>query len=118
MEEAKSREELAAFSKLYAKLFPVIIKLASDIDLIQRKLFTLLCFQIVRWFSSSQIYEHPDVESLLDSLIEGAQNKNNTAQRQLCSEAVAEFAEWTLKKMTDKEIETNPSNIKSLIRRI
>jgi hypothetical protein len=36
----------------------------------------------------------------------------------LCSDAVAEFAKWTLKQMTDSEIESNPANIKSLIRRI
>jgi hypothetical protein len=65
-------EEMAAFAKLYAKLFPVMIKLATDIELIPRQLFKPLCFQIVRWFSSSKIYEHPEVESLLESLIEGA----------------------------------------------
>lgn len=38
--------------------------------------------------------------------------------RQLCSNAVAEFAKWSLKQMSDREIEGNPANIKSLIRRI
>ena len=80
-QESNSQEEMAAFAKLYAKLFPVIIKLATEFDLISRQLFEPLCYQIVRWFSSSKIYEHPEVESLLDSLIEGAQNKNNTSLR-------------------------------------
>jgi DNA-dependent protein kinase catalytic subunit len=115
---APSHDEMAAFAKLYAKLFPVIIKLATDAELIPRQLFEPLCFQIVRWFSSSKVYEHPEVESLLDSLVEGAQNKNNTSLRQLCSNAVAEFAKWSLKQMTDKEVEENPANIKSLVRRI
>jgi len=116
--EAVDHEEMAAFAKLYAKLFPVLIKLATDVELVPRQLFKPLCFQIVRWFSSSKVYEHPEVESLLDSLIEGAQNKNNTTLRLLCSEAVAEFAKWSLKQMSDKEIEENPANINSLIRRI
>jgi DNA-dependent protein kinase catalytic subunit len=68
----KESENMAAFAKLYAKLFPVIIRLATEIELISRQLFQPLCFQIVRWFSSSKIYEHPEVESLLDALIEGA----------------------------------------------
>jgi hypothetical protein len=72
----------------------------------------------VRWFSSSRVYEHPEVESLLDSLIEGAASRNNSALREICSNAVAEFAKWSLKQMTDREIKENPSNIKSLIRRI
>lgn len=62
---------MAAFAKLYAKLFPVIIRLATEIEEISRQLFEPLVFQIVRWFSSSKIYEHPEVESLLDALIEG-----------------------------------------------
>ena len=118
LQDERSKEEMAAFAKLYAKLFPVIIKLATEIELITRQLFEPLCFQIVRWFSSSKIYEHPEVESLLDSLIEGAQNKNNTSLRLLCSNGVAEFAKWSLKQMTDAEIAENPANIKSLIRRI
>jgi hypothetical protein len=54
----------------------------------------------------------------LDSLIEGAQNKNNTSLRNLCSNAVAEFAKWSIKQMSEEELNTNPINIKSLIRRI
>jgi hypothetical protein len=72
----------------------------------------------VRWFSSSRVYEHPEVESLLDALIEGASSRNNSALRDMCSNAVAEFAKWSLKQMTDKDIKENPANIKSLVRRI
>ena len=111
-------EEMAAFAKLYGKLFPVIIKLATDVEAVPRQLFQPLCFQIVRWFSSSKVSEHPEVESLLEALIEGAQNKKNASLRQLCGSAVAEFARWSLKQMTDKEISENPANIKSLLRRI
>jgi|LauGreDrversion4_2_1035121.scaffolds.fasta_scaffold175371_3 DNA-dependent protein kinase catalytic subunit len=68
----KDREDMAAFAKLYAKLFPVIIRLATEIEQISRQLFEPLVFQIVHWFSSSKIYEHPEVESLLDALIEGS----------------------------------------------
>jgi hypothetical protein len=64
------------------------------------------------------MYEHPEVESLLDALIEGASSRNNSALREMCSNAVAEFAKWSLKQMTDKDIKENPNNIKSLIRRI
>ena len=58
------------------------------------------------------------MESLLDALIEGASSRNNSALRDLCSNAVAEFAKWSLKQMKDKDIQENPNNIKSLIRRI
>lgn len=83
-----------------------------------RILYQPLVFQIVRWFSSSRVYEHPEVESLLDALLEGAASRSNSALRDLCSSAVAEFAKWSLKQMSDKDIKENPNNIKSLIRRI
>lgn len=51
-------------------------------------------------------------------MIEGAASRNNSALRELCSNAVAEFAKWSLKQMSDKDIQENPVNIKSLIRRI
>jgi DNA-dependent protein kinase catalytic subunit len=114
----EAEKDIAPFAKIYQKLFPVVIQLACDTEQIARSLFEPLIFQIVRWFSSSRVYEHPEVESLLDSLIEGAASRNNSALREICSNAVAEFAKWSLKQMTDKEIKENPNNIKSLIRRI
>jgi diacylglycerol kinase len=41
---AKKAEDMAAFAKLYAKLFPVIIRLATEIEQISRQLFEPLCF--------------------------------------------------------------------------
>lgn len=80
----------------------------------------------MRWFSSSKIYEHPEVESLLDALIQGAQSRNNTTQREMCANAVAVFASWSLKDMkantssnADQTTATVvPANIYSLIRRV
>ena len=89
--------EIAPFAKIYKKLFPIIIRLATENELISRQLFEPLIFQIVRWFSSSRMYEHPEVESLLDALIDGASSKNNSTLRDMCSNAVAEFAKWNLK---------------------
>lgn len=72
----------------------------------------------MRWFASSKIYENAAVESLLDALIDGAQSRNNSTLREMCSNAVAVFAEWSLHGKTEIEISDNQSNIKSLIRRI
>lgn len=57
------------------------------------------------------------MESLLDALIDGAQSRNNSTLREMCSNAVAVFAEWSLKNETD-EASDGQSNIKSLVRRI
>ncbi|CDW71353.1 dna-dependent protein kinase catalytic subunit [Stylonychia lemnae] len=114
----QQQQEVAPFAKIYKKLFPVMIHLATEVENISRQLFEPLIFQIVRWFSNSTVYDHPEVESLLEALIDGASSRNNSASRDLCSNAVAEFAKWSLKQMTDKNIKENPNNIKSLIRRI
>ena len=37
-------KDTAPFAKIYAKLFPVIIKLATEIELISRQLFEPLVF--------------------------------------------------------------------------
>jgi len=51
----------------------------------------------VRWFASSRVYEHPEVESLLNALVEGSGSKNNQSLRDLCSSCVQEFAKWSVK---------------------
>jgi hypothetical protein len=43
------------------------------------------------------MYEHPEVESLLDALIDGTARKNNSTLRDMCGNVVAEFAKWNLK---------------------
>lgn len=40
----KESEDIAPFAKIYAKLFPVIIRLATEIELISRQLFEPLIF--------------------------------------------------------------------------
>jgi len=111
-------QEQASYSKIYSKLFPTLIALATEVEQISRQLFEELCFQIVRWFANSRTHLHPDVESLLDALVEGASSKSNSELRDFCSRCVAQFAKWSLKQLTDKEISQSPANIKSLIRRI
>ena len=96
----------------------MIIKLATEVEEEPRKLFQSLIFQIVRWFSSSKVDENAEVESLFDALIEGSQSRNNSALREICCNAVAVFAQWTLKHSNDEEIKNIPVNIKSLLRRI
>lgn len=116
-------EQKAAFAKLYSKLFPVIIRLATEIEQISRQLFEPLVFQLVRWFSRYRINEHAEVEYLLDALIEGAQSRNNYTLREMCSNAVAEFASWSLRTPAQPNKRGEPdvvdsTNIRSLVRRI
>ena len=44
VQKEQAYEDSAAFAKLYAKLFPVIIRLATEIEQISRQLFEPLCF--------------------------------------------------------------------------
>ena len=88
----------------------------------------------MRWFSRYKISEHTEVEYLLDALIEGAQSRNNYTLREMCSNAVAEFANWSLRHALQESQDrtpqqqadgdqlhsqdVDPTNIRSLVRRI
>lgn len=100
----------------------MIIRLATETEQISRQLFEPLCFQLVRWFSRYRINEHTEVEYLLDAMIEGAQSRNNYTLREMCSNAVAEFATWSLRHSHQESQSPNdggdPTNIRSLVRRI
>ena len=122
LQDAGRCEQKAAFAKLYSKLFPVIIRLATEEEQISRQLFEPLCFQLVRWFSRYRISEHVEVEYLLDALIEGAQSRNNFTLREMCSNAVAEFASWSLRHSqaavaSSDSPEFEFANIRSLVRK-
>ena len=94
------KRQIEAFGKIYARIFPVMLDIASDTELVSRQLFEPLVFQIIRWFASSRVYEHSEVMALLDAILEGSASKNNAQLRDLGAKCVAEFASWSLKQMS------------------
>ncbi|OMJ94285.1 hypothetical protein SteCoe_2629 [Stentor coeruleus] len=79
------------FAKIYNNVFPVVYKLATDVELIIRQMFEPLSKQLVRWFARSFSYENPETMALLDALVDGVCNQSNNMQRVLASECIGEF---------------------------
>lgn len=79
------------FAKIYNNVFPVVYKLATDVELIVRQMFEPLSKQLVRWFARSFDYENPETMALLDALVDSVCNQSNNMQRVLASECIGEF---------------------------
>lgn len=109
----RSTQVVIPFGKIYQHLFPVVYRLATDVEIVARQLFEPLAKQLVRWFARSRSHEQPETMALIDALIECVCNPSNSALRNLASECIGEFSRYV--------IMYNPSpliNFKSLIRRI
>jgi hypothetical protein len=110
---AGRRDNTIPYAKLYEKLFPLIYKLATDIETFPRQLFEPLSRQLVRWFAKSRSYEHPETMALLDCLMESASSSTNASLRTFGSSCLGEFARCVINNRSDPD-----STFKSIIRRI
>lgn len=110
---AGRKDNTIPYAKLYEKLFPLIYKLATDIETFARQLFEPLSKQLVRWFAKSRSYEHPETMALLDCLMESASSPTNAALRTFGSSCLGEFARCVINNKSDPD-----STFKSIIRRI
>lgn len=54
---------------LYRRIFPGVLQLACDPDQVTRQLFLTLAFQVIHWFTNSQMYENPDTMVLLEAIM-------------------------------------------------
>eukprot|EP00754_Rhynchopus_humris_P021508 Rhum_TRINITY_DN14748_c2_g1::Rhum_TRINITY_DN14748_c2_g1_i2::g.114593::m.114593/K06642/PRKDC; DNA-dependent protein kinase catalytic subunit len=103
--EQKKRAE--DFTRLNSKLYPVVLKLATDAEPIAKQLFSKLLFQLVRWCTKNVHYESADTMVLLDAIVEGLSSSSDGHLRELCSAACAEFVKYSIKyglKTADRNI--------------
>lgn len=54
---------------LYRRIFPGVLQLACDPDQVTRQLFLTLAFQVIHWFTNSQMFENPDTMVLLEAIM-------------------------------------------------
>ena len=101
------------FSKIYQHIFPVVYRLATDLEILARQLFEPLSKQLVRWFAKSCRYEQAETMALLDSLIESVCSPGNSGLRNLASECIGEFCRYVILYNAEPM-----ANFKSVIRRV
>ncbi|KAI1889250.1 hypothetical protein AGOR_G00177210 [Albula goreensis] len=74
---------------LYKHIFPVLLRLACDVDQVTRQLYQPLVMQMIHWFTNNKKFESQDTVLLLEAILS-----------------------------TPKQQEKSPANIKSLFKRI
>ncbi|KAK6293153.1 hypothetical protein J4Q44_G00366540 [Coregonus suidteri] len=103
---------------LHKRLFPVLLRLACDVDQITRQLFEPLVMQLIHWFTNNKKFESQDTVAVLEAIMDGVIDPVDSTLRDFCGHCVHEFIKWSIKQTTPKQQEKSPANIKSLFKRI
>ncbi|CAH1795603.1 unnamed protein product [Owenia fusiformis] len=103
---------------LYRKVFPVILKLASDVEQVAKQLFDPLTMQLIHWFTKNEVFESPETVALLDAIVDGLHHPTDTALRDFSAQGLKEFLKWSIKQTTPKQLEKKPINVKSILKRL
>ena len=83
------------YSILYTHLFPVLLRLAADVDAFTRNLFYPLVLQLIHWFTSSAPAAD-DTLALLDAVVSAVCSPSSHL-RELAAQYMAEFLKWAIK---------------------
>jgi len=101
---------------LYSHIFPVIMRLAIDVDQVTRQLFAPLAFQTIHWFTNNVSPEAPETVLLLMTCLDGVVDPANSPLRDFSSECVAEFLKWSIKQSKHKSTDALSAN--SILKRL
>ncbi|KAJ8280685.1 hypothetical protein GJAV_G00057750 [Gymnothorax javanicus] len=103
---------------LYKRTFPVLLRLACDVDQVTRQLYQPLVMQIIHWFTNNKKFESQDTVLLLEAILDGVVDQLDSTLREFCGLCIQEFLKWSIKQTSPKQQEKSPANIKSLFKRI
>ncbi|TKS87933.1 DNA-dependent protein kinase catalytic subunit [Collichthys lucidus] len=104
--------------KLHKRLFPVLLRLACDVDQVTRQLFEPLVMQLIHWFTNNRKFESQDTVAVLEAIMDGVVYPMDSTLRDFCGRCIEEFVKWSIKQTTPKQQEKSPTNMKSLFKRI
>ncbi|XP_006204718.2 DNA-dependent protein kinase catalytic subunit isoform X2 [Vicugna pacos] len=104
--------------QLYKRTFPVLLRLACDVDQVTRQLFEPLVMQLIHWFTNNKKFESQDTVALLEAILDGIVDPVDSTLRDFCGRCVHEFLRWSIKQTTPQQQESSPVNTKSLFKRL
>ncbi|XP_054478556.1 DNA-dependent protein kinase catalytic subunit [Anoplopoma fimbria] len=110
--------KLPPMYKLHKRLFPVLLRLACDVDQVTRQLFEPLVMQLIHWFTNNKKFESQDTVAVLEAIMDGVVDPMDSTLRDFCGRCIEEFVKWSIKQTTPKQQERSPTNMKSLFKRI
>ncbi|KAJ3184182.1 hypothetical protein HDU87_005028 [Geranomyces variabilis] len=105
------------FHKLYKNVFPALLRLGADLDRVTRELFSSLVFQIIHWLTKNSRAENPETMAMLNACLD-AISAPIGGLRNFAGDCVREFVIWSIKHTSVKDQESNPVNVKSLLKRL
>uniref|UniRef100_A0AAR2IVV3 DNA-dependent protein kinase catalytic subunit n=1 Tax=Pygocentrus nattereri TaxID=42514 RepID=A0AAR2IVV3_PYGNA len=103
---------------LHKRIFPVLLRLACDVDQVARQLFEPLVMQLIHWFTNNKKFESQDTVAVLEAILDGVVDPLDSTLRDFSGRCIQEFVKWSIKQTTPKQQEKSPANIKSLFKRI
>ncbi|KAM4606662.1 DNA-dependent protein kinase catalytic subunit [Polymixia lowei] len=115
---AEGENSLPPMYNLHKRLFPVLLRLACDVDQVTRQLFEPLVMQLIHWFTNNKKFESQDTVAVLEAILDGLVDPMDSTLRDFCGRCIEEFVKWSIKQTTPKQQEKSPANIKSLFKRI
>uniref|UniRef100_A0A3P8SHR1 DNA-dependent protein kinase catalytic subunit n=1 Tax=Amphiprion percula TaxID=161767 RepID=A0A3P8SHR1_AMPPE len=114
----EGENSLPPMYKLHKRLFPVLLRLACDVDQVTRQLFEPLVMQLIHWFTNNKKFESQDTVAVLEAILDGVVDPMDSTLRDFCGHCIEEFVKWSIKQTTPKQQEKSPTNMKSLFKRI
>ncbi|XP_069369172.1 DNA-dependent protein kinase catalytic subunit isoform X2 [Paralichthys olivaceus] len=114
----EGKNSLSPMYKLHKRLFPVLLRLACDVDQVTRQLFEPLVMQLIHWFTNNKKFESEDTVAVLDAILDGVVDPMDSTLRDFCGCCIEEFVKWSIKQTTPRQQERSPTNMKSLFKRI
>uniref|UniRef100_A0A3Q1J9C8 DNA-dependent protein kinase catalytic subunit n=1 Tax=Anabas testudineus TaxID=64144 RepID=A0A3Q1J9C8_ANATE len=114
----EGKNTLPPMYRLHKRLFPVLLRLACDVDQVTRQLFEPLVMQLIHWFTNNKKFESQDTVAVLEAILDGVVDPMDSTLRDFCSRCIEEFVKWSIKQTTPKQQKKSPTNMKSLFKRI
>ncbi|XP_009101121.3 DNA-dependent protein kinase catalytic subunit isoform X1 [Serinus canaria] len=103
---------------LHKRVFPVLLRLACDIDQVARQLYEPLVMQLIHWFTNNKKFESQDTVAFLEAMLSGIVDPVDSTLRDFCGQCIREFLKWSIKQTTPRQQEESPANTKSLFKRL
>ncbi|KAM4865347.1 DNA-dependent protein kinase catalytic subunit [Thomomys bottae] len=104
--------------QLYKHTFPVLLRLACDVDQVTRQLYEPLVMQLIHWFTNNKKFESQDTVALLEAILDGIVDPIDSTLRDFCGRCIREFLKWSIKQTTPQQQQKSPVNTKSLFKRL
>ncbi|XP_054840598.1 DNA-dependent protein kinase catalytic subunit [Eublepharis macularius] len=114
----EGQEVSQPMSHLYKHTFPILLRLACDVDQVTRQLYEPLVMELIHWFTTNKKFESQDTVILLEAILDGIVDPVDSPLRDFCGQCVREFLKWSIKQTTPQQQEKSAVNTKSLFKRL